>query len=169
MGVPSKFGYPNLEVYFRATDSWEPCECSLAHSSALQLDAHCLERTSDTRNAARGMLQPPACATAHHTRTPSCFRCQQISRVGAPCTRLHPVCHALRTRPAKPTSTRPSPVPRPHAAAATAASLLEADADHLGHRSQARRCQSADQIIGTRSLVSEVDAGDVVDYDAVQR
>ena len=107
MGVPSKFGYLNLEVYFRATDSWEPCECSLAHSSALQLDAHCLERTSDTRNAARGMLQPPACATDHHTPLHRAFAVNK----SAGWVRFAPACtpFVMLSEPDPPNPPRPVP------------------------------------------------------------
>ena len=100
--------YPILEISFGANDSWEPCECSLAHSSALQLNAHYLERTSDTRNAARGMLQPPACATAHHTRTPSCLFAVNKS---AGRVRLAPACtpFVMLSEPDPPNPPRPVP------------------------------------------------------------
>ena len=88
---------------------------------------------------------------------------------GAPRTRQHPDWHATLPDTRNPSTAHPNPFHCAHAAAASAAALLEADADHIGHRSQAHRCQRVHQHLCPRSLVSEADAGDVVDLDAVQR
>ena len=116
--IPWKWGYrPNLDIliwksifaYFRATDSWEPCEWSLAHSSALQLDTHCSERTADTRNAVRCMLHRLSHATDYGTSTQTCFRCQQISR-----RVLHaPASTPTGMQPYPTRGTPPQPIPTP--------------------------------------------------------
>ena len=126
-------------------------QCS--DTSALQLDTHAdhsSERTADASTLHAASLPH---ATAYGSSTGLSFGGQQVSWAGAPRTRLHPDLHATPTRPSNPSTAPPSPVSRPHAAAATAAALLEADRDDLGHRSQARRCQRVHQICVARSLV----------------
>jgi hypothetical protein len=88
---------------------------------------------------------------------------------GAPRTRQHPDWHATLPDTRKPSTAHPNPIHCAHAAAASAAALLEEDSEDLGHRSQARRCRRADQDTGARSLVSVEDAGDVADAGVAQR
>ena len=115
------------------------------------------------------MLHRLSHPTDYGTSAQMCFCCQQIRWAGAPRTRLHPVWHATLPDTRYPSTALPNPFPCAHAAAASAAALLEEDADDLGHRSQARRCRRAGQIIVARSLVSVVDAGDDADAGGVQR
>ena len=65
-------------------------------------------------------------------------------RAGAARTRLHPVWHSTTTRPANHISTRPSPIPRPHAAGTAAAVLLKASNEFIhsaGGLSLDERCR----------------------------